>query len=593
MKKKLSDKKNKFKSGYLFSLLSATAILITAFVLSIVSSNGTSKLMGNSASNELCDTKNGWSLYEESGKSYCRKEKIDGYYCDDGYKLSGTGENTRCIKSTTTYKCRSGYQEFKKNSKLYCRRANGYNYSCPKGDQTVGSGKNTRCFSQFTDYECPKGTDKVGGGAQTGYCVEKYYDWQCPKNWDKSGYGPHTFCTITAEKQVCPSGYEKAGGGSQTAWCQKVSSITYSCPSGYEKVGSGANTKCVLYSYSYSCSKYGKDWSKIGDGPNSYCLYLKKYSPYCAKKGYTLKGDRCYKGNSSYKADKKYEQKSIVTIKNEIKILKATKKTNYTRASIKIEKVMVDKKKATQVTKYKYHSIIPVLKTIEDDYIKTPKYIEASPTPVTKTEDGDVHKNVSYELIEIPKSKIDNSTKIIDNIVNEAKKQVGNSNDKYTDWAGADWCAIFISWLFNKYNGIDKYIKQSTFADNLVRDSVNAKLGTWFEDECTDPNTKPQRGDLIVFDPSINGAYVPFPERLSYPGIEEFNDKDKYLSSHIGIVYNVDNNYVYTVEGNTGSNDPDASKVNYRKYNRKQCGKIVYNASERGINGYYRPNYYK
>ena len=124
-------------------------------------------------------------------------------------------------------------------------------------------------------------------------------------------------------------------------------------------------------------------------------------------------------------------------------------------------------------------------------------------------------------------------------------------------------------------------------------DKVNAKLGTWFEDECTDPNTKPQRGDLIVFDPSINGAYVPFPERLSYPGIEEFNDKDKYLSSHIGIVYNVDNNYVYTVEGNTGSNDPDASKVNYRKYNRKQCGKIVYNASERGINGYYRPNYYK
>ena len=53
MKKKLSDKKNKFKSGYLFSLLSATAILITAFVVSIVNSDGISKLMGNSVSNGL------------------------------------------------------------------------------------------------------------------------------------------------------------------------------------------------------------------------------------------------------------------------------------------------------------------------------------------------------------------------------------------------------------------------------------------------------------------------------------------------------------------------------------------------------------
>ena len=56
---------------------------------------------------------------------------------------------------------------------------------------------------------------------------------------------------------------------------------------------------------------------------------------------------------------------------------------------------------------------------------------------------------------------------------------------------------------------------------------------------------------------------------------------DKYHSDHLGYVYKVDSSYVYTIEGNTGSDNADYSTVAYRQYSRTS-GKI---------NGYYRPNY--
>ena len=154
---------------------------------------------------------------------------------------------------------------------------------------------------------------------------------------------------------------------------------------------------------------------------------------------------------------------------------------------------------------------------------------------------------------------------VIDNLNNIALGEVGNGGSKYWNAYGIgvnEWCAMFVSWLFDQVDGIDKYIKKSAGAGDIPRYSVAAGYGVWYEDECTDPSTVPKAGDVIVFVPTI----VPF---------------DKYTSRHVGYVYKVDDNYVYTVEGNTGTYDCTTSYVQAKQYDRKSCD----------INGYFRPNY--
>ena len=161
-------------------------------------------------------------------------------------------------------------------------------------------------------------------------------------------------------------------------------------------------------------------------------------------------------------------------------------------------------------------------------------------------------------------------------IVLQQADEVHEGGQKYWSWYGFsyrdEWCAMFVSWLFDQIGGLDKYIKSSAIAGGIVRDSTNAGYGTWHEDECTDPSTVPQPGDVIVFDPWVGGTYLPYPD----------HGEDKFYSSHVGYVYKVDDTYVYTVEGNS------SDSVRRREYNRKtHCG----TAGIQGINGYFRPNY--
>lgn len=145
-----------------------------------------------------------------------------------------------------------------------------------------------------------------------------------------------------------------------------------------------------------------------------------------------------------------------------------------------------------------------------------------------------------------------------------AKQQVGNGSEKYRTWyygsdlSGVNWCAVFISWLFNQVNGINKYLIKTDGAGTFARYS-DGKYGKWYE-----PNqTTPQEGDLVMF---------------RWGGVSY---TDKYHSDHLGYVYKADSSYVYTIEGNTGSNDADSSSVMYKQYS----------LSNGVINGYYRPNY--
>lgn len=146
-----------------------------------------------------------------------------------------------------------------------------------------------------------------------------------------------------------------------------------------------------------------------------------------------------------------------------------------------------------------------------------------------------------------------------------AKAEIGNNGSKYRKWFynrtsdyyGVNWCAVFISWLYNQVGGLNKYIVKTDGAGTVARYS-DGKYGKWYE-----PNQiTPKEGDIVMF--RWGGSYT-----------------DKYHSDHLGYVYNADSTYIYTIEGNTGSNNADYSSVMYKRYSR----------SNSVINGYFRPNY--
>ena len=115
---------------------------------------------------------------------------------------------------------------------------------------------------------------------------------------------------------------------------------------------------------------------------------------------------------------------------------------------------------------------------------------------------------------------------------------------------GYAWCNVFIDWLFYKALGIDRatelLIGWNAGCTQDWRWFVSAKRIV----------SDPQRGDLVFFG----------------------------NCDHIGIIENVDNNYIYTIEGNT-SNKAELI-VNGGTVARK-----VYSKSSKYIKGYARPNY--
>ena len=163
---------------------------------------------------------------------------------------------------------------------------------------------------------------------------------------------------------------------------------------------------------------------------------------------------------------------------------------------------------------------------------------------------------------------------VIDDLTRIAKSQIGNNGSKYRKWFynrtsdyyGVNWCAVFISWLFNQVNGLNKLIIKTDGAGSIAREGVAAGLGKWHESEYSNSSTVPKPGDIVDFVWNYSGSV---------------SGQDRYYSNHVGYVYAVDSNNIYTIEGNTNSNDADRSVVAYHTYNRKSgC-----------INGYFRPNY--
>lgn len=151
----------------------------------------------------------------------------------------------------------------------------------------------------------------------------------------------------------------------------------------------------------------------------------------------------------------------------------------------------------------------------------------------------------------------------IDNLNKIALKEAadGAPREKYWKWYGgsSDWCAMFVSWLFDQIGGLGKYYIKTAAAGPSAREPIAAGLGTWLEGECEDSNTVPRAGDVLHWKDADPGYW-----------------RDKYSSKHVGYVYAVDDTYIYTVEGNH-----DPLKVVTVKHERKDCN----------INGYYRANF--
>ena len=142
-----------------------------------------------------------------------------------------------------------------------------------------------------------------------------------------------------------------------------------------------------------------------------------------------------------------------------------------------------------------------------------------------------------------------------------AEAQAGTGPEKFQNWYGysGDWCAMFVSWLFDQVGGIGKYFYKNASAGPTAREPIAAGLGVWLEDECTDPSTVPRAGDVLHWKEASPGYWV-----------------DRYSSRHVGYVYAVDDTKIYTVEGNH-----NPYHVVTVEHDRKDCN----------VNGYYRANF--
>ena len=113
-------------------------------------------------------------------------------------------------------------------------------------------------------------------------------------------------------------------------------------------------------------------------------------------------------------------------------------------------------------------------------------------------------------------------------IVSVALSQVGNvGGEPYWSYMGftsrVDWCACFVSWCGNECGYIESGVMPNF---SWCETGVN-----WFKDrnQWLDPGATPAPGDIVFFDWNNNGE-----------------------PDHVGIVERVEDEYVYTIEGNSG-----------------------------------------
>ena len=128
-------------------------------------------------------------------------------------------------------------------------------------------------------------------------------------------------------------------------------------------------------------------------------------------------------------------------------------------------------------------------------------------------------------------------------LTQEGYKEVGENYTKYNVWyygynQSAMWCAIFISWCANQAGIPTSIIKKNALASGY--------------------NVSNMQNNLYGAPAYKLGSKTTAPGDIAYIG----NSK-KNVSNHVGLVWSVDSNYIYTIEGNSGN------KVTKHKYSAK------------------------
>lgn len=167
---------------------------------------------------------------------------------------------------------------------------------------------------------------------------------------------------------------------------------------------------------------------------------------------------------------------------------------------------------------------------------------------------------------------MDNYVDPVTAFVTEALKHEGENNTwTYKTYGGSstdEWCAEFVCAVASVTGILNKVIVKNAGAGNIPRYSVPKNMGTYFKGPFFGIRITPRIGDLIFFRWDTN--------KKVYAG------KDMYFASHVGIVVNVDDTHVHTVEGNSGNGNSAST--------RRVCKK-TYKLNYDCISGYYRPDW--
>jgi len=127
---------------------------------------------------------------------------------------------------------------------------------------------------------------------------------------------------------------------------------------------------------------------------------------------------------------------------------------------------------------------------------------------------------------------------------------------------GAAWCDVFVDWCFVKAYGLDAAREMTYQPSNAaVNYGAGCRYSRQYYNSHDQLHTTPNTGDQIFF-----------------------YSKDKETIAHTGLVYKVDKQYVYTVEGNTSGSSgivANGGGVFTKRY-------MLTNSR---IAGYGRPNY--
>lgn len=160
------------------------------------------------------------------------------------------------------------------------------------------------------------------------------------------------------------------------------------------------------------------------------------------------------------------------------------------------------------------------------------------------------------------------STNLAKTFVDEALKHVGEG----ASWtwatygqANIEWCAAFISAVAKTVGILNKCIYNTAGAGIFAREGIKLKYGTFNKGPGQGGSYLPTQGDLIMFRWSSTGW------------------SDQYGCAHVGIVVSADasKDEVITVEGNTGTNNKNTSKVKKKSYSLKATS----------ISGYFHPDW--